>query len=70
MSPEYGILPGGRASGLIDYVNLPPMCGMIVSSKLATLQELQSVYGVGDLFNLAEVISVDGYNRRVNAQAE
>ncbi len=46
------------------------MCGMIVSNKLATLHELQSVYGVGDLFNLAEVISIDSYNRRVLAEAK
>ncbi len=46
------------------------MCGMIVSNKLATLHELQSVYGVGDLFQLCEVIAIDGYNRRVTAQAK
>jgi hypothetical protein len=37
---------------------------MIVSSGLATLYELQSVYGVKDAFDLAEVIGVDAYNRR------
>lgn len=57
-------MPAGRSSGLIDYANLPPMCGMVISAKLATLDELQSVYGVGDLFNLCEVIAVDAYNRR------
>ena len=40
------------------------MCGIVIGEKLATLHELQSVYGVGDLFNLAEVISVQAYNRR------
>jgi hypothetical protein len=37
---------------------------MIVSDGKATLHELQSVYGVRDAFNLAEVISVDVHNRR------
>lgn len=37
---------------------------MIVSDGKATLNELQSVYGVRDAFNLAEVISVDVHNRR------
>jgi hypothetical protein len=37
---------------------------MILSDRRATLHELQSVYGVGDLFNLAEVIGVDAHNRR------
>jgi hypothetical protein len=58
-------LPAARAGGLIDFVNLPPMCGMVISERLATLHELQSVYGVGDLFNICEVIAVAAYNRRV-----
>jgi hypothetical protein len=37
---------------------------MVVSSGKATLHELQSVYGVRDLYNLAEVIGVDSHNRR------
>lgn len=37
---------------------------MVVSSELATLHELQTVYGVRDLFDLAEVIGVDSHNRR------
>lgn len=37
---------------------------MVLSSRQATLSELQSVLGVRDLFNLAEVIGVDIYNRR------
>jgi hypothetical protein len=45
-------------------VNLPPLIGMIVSDGKATLHELQSVYGVRDAYNLAEVISVDAHNRR------
>lgn len=42
---------------------------MIVSDGKATLYELQSVYGVGDLFNLCEVIAVDSSNRRAAQQA-
>jgi hypothetical protein len=37
---------------------------MVCSSELATLNELQTVYGVRDLFNLCEVIAVDSHNRR------
>lgn len=37
---------------------------MAVSSGLATLSELQTVYGVLDLCNLCEVIAVDSHNRR------
>ena len=45
-------------------MNLPPLIGMVVSSGRASLYELQSVYGVRDLFDLAEVIGVDAHNRR------
>jgi hypothetical protein len=45
-------------------VNLPPLIGMVISDGKATLHELQSVYGVRDLFDIAEVIGVDVHNRR------
>ena len=41
---------------------------MVISANKATMYELQSVYGVRDLFNLCEVIAVDAFNRRVLAQ--
>ena len=36
---------------------------MVVSSGMATLHELQTVYGVEDVYNLAEIVSVDNHNR-------
>jgi len=53
-----------RPAGLIRYVNLPPLCGMVISDGKASLAELQSVYGVRDLFDVCEVIAVDAFNRR------
>lgn len=38
---------------------------MIVSSGKATLAELQTVYGLEDLYDLIEVVNVDAYNQRV-----
>lgn len=38
--------------------------GMIVSSGHATLNELQTVYGVRDAYDIVELINVDAYNRR------
>jgi hypothetical protein len=32
---------------------------------MATLHELQSVYGAEDLYNLLEVLVIDNYNERV-----
>jgi hypothetical protein len=43
---------------------------MVVSSKLATLHELQSVYGAFDCYNLAELIAVDAYNTRVLSEEQ
>ena len=38
----------------------------MISQRLATLAELQTVYGVEDLHDLLEVIIVDGVNSHVN----
>jgi hypothetical protein len=43
-------------------VNVPPIAGMIVSSDKATLHELQTVYGLEDLYNMAEIVIVDRHN--------
>lgn len=39
--------------------------GLIVSRKYATLHELQTVYGSEDLYDLIEIIVVDGHNERI-----
>ncbi len=36
--------------------------GRVVSSKFATLYELQTIYGVEDLYDLLEIITVDAHN--------
>lgn len=48
--------------GLIQYVNMPPLIGALVSGGLATLWELQSVYGIMDAYDLLEVQTVDAHN--------
>jgi len=42
----------------------------VISSRLATLYELQTVYGVEDLYVLLEVIAVDNYNRMLASQRD
>lgn len=37
----------------------------MIAARLATLHELQTVYGVADLYMLAEIIEVDAFNERV-----
>lgn len=43
---------------------MPQSIGVVVSSGRATLIELQTVYGIRDLYDLLEVIAVDLYNRK------
>lgn len=38
------------------------MVGLVLSAKLATLHDLQTVYSYRDLLDLAEVAMVTGYN--------
>jgi len=56
---------GDSVVGLADYVNIPKTIATVVSSKLATLYELDTVYGTEDLWRLLEIITVDNYNRMV-----
>ena len=57
-------------SRYLEYVNLSPLIGTLVSSRLATLHELQTVYGTEDAYNLLEVICVDRYNQSLLQQPE
>ena len=43
---------------MAGYVNVPPMIGAVVNSKLATLHELETVYGFEGLFDLYEIILI------------
>ena len=49
----------------MGYPNLSPIIGAVISNKLATLNELQSVYGSEDLFDLYEVVLVKLHNENV-----
>jgi len=40
----------------------------VISSRLATLHELDTVYGLEDLWWLIEVNSVDTHNRNLSTQ--
>lgn len=39
-----------------------------MSSRLATLHELQTVYSVEDCFNLLEINAVNGHNHEIMAK--
>lgn len=60
--PDLGLGGGPRAP--FEYLNLPTHIGVIVSRKLATLHELDTVYGTEDAYNLLEIVLVDNANER------
>jgi len=41
---------------------MPTGIALVISKKLATLHELQTVYGCQDLYDLLEIIMIDHYN--------
>lgn len=59
--PNYGYIEPSSVRQ-IGYANVPRIIGMLVSRKLATLIELQTVYGAKDAYDLLEVMTVDSYN--------
>lgn len=42
----------------------------MISSRLATLHELGTVYGTEDLWDLLEILTVDNYNKIQIADAQ
>ncbi|QXZ19073.1 transglycosylase [Lelliottia amnigena] len=57
-------------AGLVNYENVPSTIATIISSKLATLYELDTVYGTEDLWRLLEINTVDNYNQMVINRAQ
>jgi hypothetical protein len=53
----------------MDYVNVPPSIGFVVTSGLATLAELQTIYGLEDLWDLIEIHAVNCQNAAAVAKA-
>lgn len=43
----------------------PGCVGIPVSRNLATLHEMQTVYGLSDAYEMLEIIAVDGHNQRL-----
>lgn len=63
ISPKYQ--SGIQKNGMVDYVSLPKTIATVISGKKATLHELQTVYGLQDLWDMLEIIMVDSHNARV-----
>lgn len=44
---------------------MPRTIGAVISSGKATLHELDTVYGVEDLYVMIEITTIDAHNQRV-----
>ncbi len=47
----------------IPYSNVPRSLAMVISHRMATMHELDTVYGVEDLYDMLEILVVDSYNK-------
>ncbi len=54
---------------MVEYSNASYLIGLVVSSKLATLNELQTVYGLEDAYLLREIHIIDQHNEAVIEKA-
>lgn len=62
---------GGRQIALAEYLNLPAVTATLISKRIATLHELDTVYGVRDAYDMLEVVTIDDYNAAlVNQNAD
>ena len=50
---------------MIEYPTVPGIIGVVVSKRLATLFELQTIYSLDDAYDMYEVILVNNYNESV-----
>lgn len=46
-------------------MNVPQVISAVVTGRLATLAELDSVYGIEDAHDLLEILLVEAENRRI-----
>ena len=46
-------------------MNVPMTMGILVSSKMATLHELQTVYGMKDAYDMMEILYIDNQNQQI-----
>ena len=45
-----------------ECTNVPPMIAAIISKGIATLKDIRESYGMGDVWDLVEMLSVTNFN--------
>ena len=58
----------GPAKKFAEYLNISPVIATIQSHRMATLYELDTVYGVKDVYDMLEIITIDGHNNALANQ--
>jgi hypothetical protein len=51
--------------GLAEYTNVPAAVSAVISARLATLHECDTIYSVEDIYLMLEIVSVDTFNKNV-----
>jgi len=47
---------------------VPFTIGAVISARLATMVELETVLGMEDVYDLLEILSVDAYNKQLASE--
>nr|WP_227550809.1 transglycosylase [Klebsiella quasipneumoniae] len=63
-------VPEDSDRGFIQYANVPRTIAAVISGKMATLHELDTVYSVQDMWWLIEIMTVDNTNRAIAAESD
>ena len=64
-SRERWDIPVSYTHLFIQYANVPRTIAAVISGKMATLHELDTVYSVQDMWWLIEIMTVDNTNRAI-----
>jgi hypothetical protein len=51
-------------------VNVPRTIGAVLSSRLATMAELETLLGMEDVYDLLEIIAIDAHNKRIASEVQ
>lgn len=62
------IASDGPQKRFAEYLNVSPIIGTLLSKRIATLHELDTVYGVRDVYDMLEIVSTDDYNQAIAKQ--
>lgn len=44
---------------------MPPYIATVISAGMATLHEIDTVYGLEDVFDMLEIIAIDAHNKNL-----